>query len=382
MTAPPEHHSLVRLYPLAPALDQPGFDVDFLGVRTRRGFDADMGKGPNAPKTPSYPPFDNEYLEWVDVLEAVEEAGDRFVMVDLGAGYGRWSVRAAMALRRRGSGQFTCAAVEAEPVHFRFLRQHLQDNDLRPSDHELIWAAVTAQPGLVPFWIGKASAWYGQAVAERPVTPPPGIRARQRLKARSALGMPPTVSAAEAAVMWVPSITLREVLAGYPRVDLIDMDIQGAELDVVTSAIDLLTQRVRRVHVGTHSASIEEGLRALFGGAGWQNLNDYPCHTHSPTPYGEIAFDDGVQTWLNPLLAPGAPPIPQPPHDGESGLLLKARKQLEQANKRLRDLQSKNARLRKRCQRLEAKLGTIRDPRSPAKHLPWWRGLFRKRGNS
>ena len=25
----------------------------------------------DAPETPSYPPFDNEYFEWVDVLEAI-----------------------------------------------------------------------------------------------------------------------------------------------------------------------------------------------------------------------------------------------------------------------------------------------------------------------
>lgn len=379
MNAFHEHHPLVRSYSLPPSPNLPEFDVDFLGVRTRRAFDAGMKNARNAPQTPSYPPFDNEYFEWIDVLEAVEEATDTFVMIDLGAGYGRWSVRAALALRQRGACQFTCAAVEAEPDHFRWLCHHLHDNDLHPSDHELIWGAVTAQPGLVPFWIGNASGWYGQAVAEHPVNPPPGIRARRRLRARSALGMPP-VSATDEAVVWVPSITLREVLAAYPRVDLIDMDIQGAELDVVTSAIDLLTQRVRRVSIGTHSASIEEGLRQLFQSEGWQNRNDYQCHSTAVTPYGEIHFGDGVQTWVNPLLAPGAPQVLEQ-HSRDSGLgpLLKARRQAAHATRRLEDLKSKNARLQEQCRSLEAQLDSALKGRPRSKQGSLWQTWLRRR---
>ena len=45
-----------------------------------------------------------EYFEWLDLLHAVQDARDRFVMVELGAGYGRWAVRAAT--RPSGSGLF------------------------------------------------------------------------------------------------------------------------------------------------------------------------------------------------------------------------------------------------------------------------------------
>jgi hypothetical protein len=36
---------------------------------------------------------------------------------------------------------------------------------------------------------------------------------------------------------------------------------------------------------------------------GWRLLTDYPCNGASDTPYGRIAFGDGVQSWLNPRLA-------------------------------------------------------------------------------
>jgi len=63
--------------------------------------------------------------------------------------------------------------------------------------------------------------------------------------------------------------------------------------------IEPLSGQVKRVHVGTHSADIEDGLRQLFSSHGWKNVNDYRCLSVNQTPYGEIKFGDGVQTWVN-----------------------------------------------------------------------------------
>jgi FkbM family methyltransferase len=375
-----QHHPLVCAYPPVVVPHSPAdVDVDFLGVKTRRSFFADMAKGSEAPAGPVYPPFSNEYFEWIDIFEGIEEARGTFLMLDLGAGYGRWCVRAALAARRKPDLCFRCIAVEPEPEHFRWLLQHFQDNELDVREHELIWAVAGAQPGFVPFWVGRSSGWYGQAVAKRPATPLPDVRARSRLRARSILGMPPVLDATEATVIWVPTITLPDALAAYRRIDLIDMDIQGTELEVLTSAIDFVTERVRRIHIGTHSPEVEEGLRELFLSAGWQNLNDYPGQSRMMTPYGEVDFEDGVQTWLNPLLAPGASPGParQP-----LGPWLKARRQLERATLRVKDLKSKNARLRERCRVLEAKLQDARTAQAPSSTQSSWRRWFRKRRDS
>ena len=100
----------------------------------------------------------------------------------------------------------------------------------------------------------------------------------------------------------VRGITLDTILRRLPRVDLIDLDVQGAELDVLSASIDRLAAQVKRVHIGTHSADIENGLRNLFRAHGWQPVNDYPCQSRNTTPYGEIEFQDGVQTWVNPRV--------------------------------------------------------------------------------
>jgi hypothetical protein len=86
-------------------------------------------------------------------------------------------------------------------------------------------------------------------------------------------------------------------------VDLIDLDVQGAEADVLEPAARLLDERVRRVHAGTHEPrSNEDRLRALFRRLGWECLWDFPYGRESDTPFGRISFQDGVQSWRNPYL--------------------------------------------------------------------------------
>jgi hypothetical protein len=59
---------------------------------------------------------------------------------------------------------------------------------------------------------------------------------------------------------------------------------------------------VRRVHIATHSAENEARIRALFGTLGWIKINDYASGHEYDTPYGRIAFNDGVHTWRNAKL--------------------------------------------------------------------------------
>lgn len=306
-TVAPEHHPVIRAYDPLEVLQEPEFLVDFLGIRTRVAFMAGMIPDYQAPEQPRMvtagaPAYDEEYFEWIDVLEAVEEARDEFVMVELGAGWGRWSMRAAAALARKGRG-FRCVAVEAEPEHFRWMRQHFIDNNINPDDLDLTWGAVGAAPGFVPFWVGEAGAWYGQAVANATDAQFPDLQMRRVLKIRSVLGKPPSMAGTGKSILWVPCTTVAELIAPYPRIDLMDLDIQGLEFDALEAAIDVLDAKVRRIHIGTHSARVEHDLRTLFTARGWQARADYPCETKSvATPYGDISFGDGAQSWVNPFL--------------------------------------------------------------------------------
>jgi hypothetical protein len=100
----------------------------------------------------------------------------------------------------------------------------------------------------------------------------------------------------------VAAVTLADLLAEVDQVDLIDMDLQGAEFDVVSSAIDQLDAQVRRLHIGTHGVDIESNLRELLNSRGWEPRADYGCGQTCETDFGTVAFDDGVQSWVNRAL--------------------------------------------------------------------------------
>jgi hypothetical protein len=94
-----------------------GFAVDFLGTTYKTEYFT-MWEQQERYEAPQHPAFDEEYFEWIDLLEAVAWARDRFTMLELGAGFGRWTARAAAAAKQPGIPYFL-VAVEGEPTHFR-----------------------------------------------------------------------------------------------------------------------------------------------------------------------------------------------------------------------------------------------------------------------
>jgi FkbM family methyltransferase len=307
LTQSATHHPAILAVPRQPVMTGDGFAIDLVGARTRVEFFERLvpsgASGESASVTPPLPAIGPPYFEWIDVIEAAQQARDRFVICELGAGWGKWCVRAARVLTQLNPLPFTCIAVEAEPTHFRWMRQHFEDNGIDPDDHDLRWAAVAPTGGVVPFAIGEAERWYGQSIADS-VLPPLDARAVRRLQARGVLGRPLPYPASRDTV-WVPAFTLWDLIGDEPRIDLLDLDVQGIEDRVLESAAPLIDERVRRVHIGTHTRDIEAALRRIFTRLGWISRVDYECNATAETPYGAISFVDGVQSWLNPRLESG-----------------------------------------------------------------------------
>ena len=275
------HHPVFSVFPIA---DE---GTDFIGARFRPDF--------LEPHGGKLPPVDNEYFEWIDLLESVAGANGRYVMVELGAGYGRWAVRAACAARSRGV-PFHIVAVEPEPQHFEWLKETLLENGVGSNQYTTVNAAVSVDRSAAQLYVGghghDAATWYGQRLAWDAASIEDG----------QYCGRQASVHPSGYKSVTVETVTLSDLLAPFPLVDLIDMDIQGEEYAVIRSAWEVLNRKVKRMHVGTHSREVETSIRRLLLAEGWTCRADYAGCAEHHTPWGRVEFEDGVQSWRNPRL--------------------------------------------------------------------------------
>jgi FkbM family methyltransferase len=313
-----QHPLLLRVVPWRGTVPK-GYSVDFLGIRYS---DSMVSSGPfpgefrevgpiDRVVQATYPSFDEEYFEWIDLMEAAVRAKGRFTMIELGAGFGRWLVRGAFAVRLLNSLPCVLIGIEAEPQHYRWMLRHFADNGISPSKHLLVNAAVSDTNGDVWFMVGKSESWYGQRIAlPYEVGRRPGGAMRRLVElvtfSQKRTTVPGTTGESSYDLERVRSVTLNGLLDPLDVVDLVDLDVQGAELQVLSSASEQMSAKVKRVHIGTHGSDLETGLRNLFKGLGWKNVFDYSCSHAHDTEYGAIKFIDGVQSWMNPRFA-GSP---------------------------------------------------------------------------
>eukprot|EP00927_Polykrikos_kofoidii_P072003 TRINITY_DN68177_c0_g1_i1.p1 TRINITY_DN68177_c0_g1~~TRINITY_DN68177_c0_g1_i1.p1 ORF type:complete len:574 (+),score=86.50 TRINITY_DN68177_c0_g1_i1:112-1833(+) len=99
----------------------------------------------------------------------------------------------------------------------------------------------------------------------------------------------------------VKVVGLEAMLEGFPTaIDYLDMDIEGGELGVIRGARAFLQQRVRRIHIGTHSRIEHHDLERVLRDDGWEIIWSYPPRSYLETPFGPVAFLDGVLAALSP----------------------------------------------------------------------------------
>jgi FkbM family methyltransferase len=293
--APP--HSIFDRFPCWEGDVDPGWDVNFLGIRTRVAFFSlyeELGDFSQRHHLTTTAPVQNEdYFEWIDLLESVVDSRTCFKMIELGAGWGRWLAAGAAAARQVGL-DYHLIGVEADPGHFAWMKRHFLDNDIALKKTERFEAAVAGEEGAVWFHTGDSSNWYGQRIADEQQSEAPAP-VRSRFRRRKPADTVRQISA-------VRAISLNNLLQSDTVVDLIDADIQGSEAAVFEASRDRLERVVRRVHIGTHSLENESRLRALFETMGWESIYDFPSNQRNETPYGTMVFQDGIQSWRNPRL--------------------------------------------------------------------------------
>lgn len=227
-----EHHEVFAKFCPFSGISPSFCQTDFLGITTRQQFVANLAvhSEPTAIVT-DYPTPDEEYFEWIDLLQSVVSAKDFYTMIELGAGFGRWVVRAAHAVKKyRPDLPYQLIAVEAEPTVFEWMHTHFIDNSIDPSQHRLIHAAVSDTPGWeVLFYVGgprggpydrRPDDWYGQSLTKDydvSSQPEPDGEYQGFKVSRHESGW---------RSIHVPAISLRGLLRDLEHVDLVDMDIE------------------------------------------------------------------------------------------------------------------------------------------------------------
>jgi FkbM family methyltransferase len=273
---------------------EPGFIVDFLGVRTRVTSLADSQRRHEGVLDIPVPgDYHAEAIEYVGLLKSVLNARGQFVVLELGAGWGPWLVAGAKAARRRGIDAVRLYGVEADPQHFAFMTQHLLDNGIDPRQAHLVQAAVGLERGRArwPKIADAANDW--------------GSRPARMEAAGANAGDASYLGTLLDEYIEIDVVPMKELLEREERWDLVHVDVQGWEALVCENAIDQLNSRVAYLVLGTHSRKLDGDLIDLFHRAGWILENEKPSRfTYIPGAkvLESMNAADGTQVWRNPRL--------------------------------------------------------------------------------
>lgn len=263
--------------------------VDFLGMETA----ADLHPWAThlvGTVTSSLPiPDDSlkaEAIEYYALFTAIEACSrSSFTVCELGASYAPWACTASVLATRRGLRP-RAVAVEASSFMHSLIEPHFTRNGItqKNADLSFIQGAIGTEQGVMYFpKVTNAGENGGQATSDQS-----GLDYVGR----------------EVEYEEVRAYTLDDILP--LEVDLLHVDIQGAELPVLTAAADILNDRVRSIFIGTHSRRIEGELLEFFHNEGWTLHRERPCriqyHRDRPDVIGWTTRDGG-QFWTNPRLS-------------------------------------------------------------------------------
>ena len=262
-----------------------GFATNFLGVKTRPAFYPNiLSERTGTVDSPPIPAnWHADIAEWAACLRSVDLAGDRFVMMELGCGWGCWMNNLGVAAKSQGK-TIRLVGMEADEESLQFARLALSDNGIAESEFTLI-EGIAGKAGSVALFprVGAEGGGGGEAIFN------------------------PTSAELDAALgsgkfVRMPVVDLDELTRNEKRLDFLHVDIQGAELDLLTEQFDWLCKKVRYVFIGTHSKQIEGGLFQLFTTGG-----NWKLEIERPAVFGLLGGHpsvqiDGAQAWRNLAL--------------------------------------------------------------------------------
>lgn len=274
--------ALIRRHAARNVTPSPHHYTNFLGVRVRREvyppvLDERMGRVEGLPLPSAW---HADMAEWGSCLRALEASGEHFTMLELGCGWGCWMNNMGVAAKAMGK-TVKLYGVEALSDHIQMARRALADNEITREEYRLVLgiAGKKSSGALFPL-VESGINWGGEAV----FNPSPAEIASYTKAGEYTL---------------ISVVDLGDLLSQTSVLDLLHVDIQGAELGLMTEVLPILVDKVRYIFIGTHSRSIEGGLIDLFSSDGrWvmEMERGVILDLSSGLP---VVVGDGVQLWRN-----------------------------------------------------------------------------------
>jgi hypothetical protein len=273
--------ALMARFQQADLKSEPGVIRNFLGARVQPAVHPELlnARQGTVEGLPIPGNWHADIAEWASALKSVEMAHDTYRILELGCGWGCWITNMGVAARSRGLN-VELVGIDGDLGHLEKARATLALNGFSDRSYRLVHGLASHVPGQAIFpRSAPGEVNYGNSAKPLPVTRGP---AEQE-----------TYSGGQ--ILDCYSIAQ---LSDEAVLDLLHVDIQGAECSVLIGSFSHLTRYVRRVLVGTHSRSIEGELMSHFLANGWRLEMERPAI--APLQGGlPVTLIDGVQMWAN-----------------------------------------------------------------------------------
>jgi hypothetical protein len=262
----------------------PNYCTNWLGVKISPKFFPGIldGKAGTIEATPIPANWHADIAEWAATLRAVDLAQDLFRVVELGCGWGCWLNNTGVAARRRGL-EVELIGIEGDEGHVAFAHEALSVNGFAPGQYRVFHGVAAPKRGraLFPVVENPDATWGSAPILD---ATPEQIEEAVR----------------KGGYLELDALPLQEVTDGK-IVDLLHIDIQGGETAFVEQNLEIITNTVRSMVIGTHSRIIEGELTKLLLMVGWVLEIERPALVHVTGPVPET-YVDGVQGWRNTRL--------------------------------------------------------------------------------
>lgn len=259
-----------------------GHNVNFLGVAVPiEVFPFLAGTGGTLDIIPIPANYHADMAEWAASIRPIDLAKDTFTMIELGCGWGCWMVNTGVVAKRRGL-EIELIGVEGDPRHVELCQKTMASNNIAIGEYSVVRGIAAGSSGiaLFPKRQGGEDNWGFEPIF--------GATEQQQAELVGA-------GAYESLEM----IALADVIGDRAFIDLLHLDIQGGEGQLVRETIDLLSEKVGYILIGTHSRILEGELMTALFERNWRLEIDRPVifGLENGTPVTQI---DGVQGWVNP----------------------------------------------------------------------------------